>query len=288
VLIRKTSTLRFDSPHSNEMIRAKHIYIAGQKCPDSSNRKWTDAEIDAAYAIVCQSLGLVNPPPNQWYPLNSLGYSIYSITRRGHLLNNKFNRLIKGTICEGRPKFRMTNDSGVRKVSEYASRLVASMFLPPPPFDTFSVVRYRDDNPLNCDVSNLYWACDKSKDNEPVGKPSAKVVRPPKALMDKTIVIHFQRTPYPFENKEAIDSAIIAGQFKEAWNAPVTKSTKQPTFPEMPSSPLWEDEDEEEYAKRMNDRALSQRRPKTPNGDDDYAEEEEYVNNNNNYPIAMW
>jgi hypothetical protein len=38
----------------------------------------------------------------------------------------------------------------------------------------------------------------------------------------------------------------------------------------------------------MNDRALSQRRPKTPNGDDDYAEEEEYVNNNNNYPIAMW
>jgi hypothetical protein len=272
------------------MIRAKHIYIAGQKCPDSSNRKWTDAEIDAAYAIVCQSVGLVNPPPNQWYALNILGYSKYSITRRGHLLNNKFNRFIEGTICDGRPKFKMTNDSGVRKVTEYASRLVASMFLPPPPLDSFSVVRYRDDNPLNCDVSNLYWGIDKSKDNEPVGKPSAKVVRPPKALMNKTPVIHFQRTPYPFENKDAIDPATIAGQFKEAWNAPVTtKSTKQPpAFPEMPSSPLWEDEDEEEYARKMNERALSKRRPKPRNGDDDYyAEEEEYVNNNN-YPIARW
>jgi hypothetical protein len=259
------------------MIRAKHIYIAGQKCPDSSNRKWTDAEIDAAYAIVCQSLGLVNPPPNQWYPLNILGYN-YSITKRGHLKNNKFDKLIEGTVHKRQRKFKMTNDSGVRQVTEYAGRLVATMFLPPPPSNTFSIVCYHDKNPLNCDVFNLYWACEKI--DGPVGKPSAKVVRPPKALMNKTPTIHFQRTPNPAENDEAIAAATIAARIKEAWNAPVattTKSTKPPTFPEMPSSPLWEDETDEEYAEKMHEHALSQRRPKPRNGEDD---EEWYADNN--------
>jgi hypothetical protein len=248
------------------MIRAKYIYIDGVSYPDSSNRKWTAEEIDAAYASVCQSLGRLNPPPNEWYPMNILGYSNYSISKhKHHIMNNKFNRLIEGTIYNNQYKFKMTNDSGEKQKTEYAGRLLARMFLPPPPSNTSPMVCYHDRNPMNCNLFNVYWKGQKIEG--PVGKPSAKPIKPPKE--QKTpVIIHFQRTPNPAENDEAIDAMTIARQVKEAWNkpTPTTTSKAKTATTDVPCFQLSDEEDDEAYARRMHSHSLSQRRPKPRKG----------------------
>ncbi len=157
-------------------IKPRYVYICKIRYKDDSGQRWTVAEIDAAYLRTCMSRGELNPPPNEWYPMNSLGYSNYSITRIGTVWNNKLNRSVKGSLHRASMKIRFSlrHDNG-DEMDEYTNRLVAKMFLPPPS-DSSSTVLHWNDNTLDCAVSNLYWACDKNK--AVVGTPFAdKIVR---------------------------------------------------------------------------------------------------------------
>lgn len=105
-----------------------------------------------------------NPNSNDWHAMNILGYSRYSITRKGIVKNNKFQRLVEGTFHQmsGKTRMKLTNDDG-HKVNEYLSRLMAKMFLPSPFDPSSAIVLFHDSNMLNCELSNLYWARDKAK-----------------------------------------------------------------------------------------------------------------------------
>jgi hypothetical protein len=151
-------------------------YIDGEVVSNNRGLTWTAAEIDMEYAILWKSRGCDNPPPNEWYPLNILGFSKYSITKRGEMKRNTSGRHIKGAMHGGRLRFGITNDNTGKKEQKYADELVAGMFLGAPPACADRPrVGHRDDDRFNSKVSNLEW---KTWENtkEMNGKSSAKVV----------------------------------------------------------------------------------------------------------------
>jgi hypothetical protein len=164
-------------------MKATFVYINGKRQVDVHGRKWTVEEIDAAYYEQCRKDGITNPPKNRWYPMNMIGLSNYSVTRRGKFKNNKKKKkagedkepLMKGHTSKlgGKVRFTMTDDNK-KKIYPYAAHLVARMFLPPPKDGRYKIKHLNKDY-LDCRAKNLRWACDVPKEEEPV-KMSAKSI----------------------------------------------------------------------------------------------------------------
>lgn len=158
------------------MEQASYVYIDGIRLPTSVNEVWTVFRIDqvhremyinnmiaercrVAYTVTQEMINALLAdlyiPPNKWYPLNILGLPNYSIKKSGKLKKNKPDRRVKGTVhAHGNVRHSLTNNAGTTQ--EYADRLVAKMFLGPPP-TLSSIVRHKDRNLRNCNVDNLKW-----------------------------------------------------------------------------------------------------------------------------------
>jgi hypothetical protein len=258
-------------------MKATFVYINGKRVVDVCGRKWSIQEIDAAYYEECRKDGILNPPPNQWYPMNILGLSNYSVTRRGKFKNNKKQKkedddeepLMKGYTPKGgrKTRYTMTDDSG-KKVHPYAALLVAKMFLPPPSNGRYKVKHMNRDY-LDCRAENLRWVCD-SPDRCPEAeevKMSAKTIKikdkqPPEKYTEIASFIKFgiqvsanpkqvsftptNITPVPEVNN---DVATILQRIKQI-DAPKSKTTPYREV-ELPIPGCFVDFDEEAEAIRM-------------------------------------
>lgn len=100
----------------------------------------------------------------KWRDLDDLGYSRYSISSHGRLLNIEREEFVKGSLKEGYPYAFITDDSGKAK-SMQLNLLVANTFVPNP--DKLRFITYIDGNKQNIRADNLKWisASDSSKKN---------------------------------------------------------------------------------------------------------------------------
>lgn len=107
---------------------------------------------------------------NEWVPIHTLpGYECcieYYVNRNGEIKSTKRDRdrLLKTKVKKGRYQaVNLTQRIGRKNpISAYIHTLVALAFLPPPmtPLGRTrgcSMVGFKDGNPQNCSVDNLYW-----------------------------------------------------------------------------------------------------------------------------------
>lgn len=156
----------------------KTILIAGYPFPYTcSDEEWTAPIIDRLYFEVkygerqlqilhLKGLGIEvedkeNPtdsiPPLEWYPLNMMGYSNYSISKDGRVLLNKRYRILNGgTNHNGDLTVQLTHPLTKQKSKHQVRRLVAFMFLEKPLLPHALAINL-DENKLNNHVSNILW-----------------------------------------------------------------------------------------------------------------------------------
>jgi hypothetical protein len=165
--------------------KSGYVWIGGQKLDDDTGLAWTIALIETAYYNLCRANGQLNPPPLEWYPLNILCYPNYSISKRGKVMNNQLDRLVEGFWHESGKRRVSITDINHRKQYEYVDRLVAKMFVGPPPHPT-AIIRHLDGNADNCEVSNLIWVVAKKakKGNTPMQLSAKSILIPPSSSTD--------------------------------------------------------------------------------------------------------
>lgn len=139
----------------------------------------------------------------KWRDLDDLGYSRYSISSHGRLLNIEREEFVKGSLKEGYPYAFITDDSGKAK-SMQLNLLVANTFVPNP--DKLRFITYIDGNKQNIRADNLKWisASDSSKNNRTnkyKGKPVYQLDE------DKEIIKKWDST------REAAEYFDIKGEF---------------------------------------------------------------------------
>jgi hypothetical protein len=237
-----------------------YVYIDGIRLPTTADEVWTVARIDEVhreryiekilddrrrvpYPVTQEMLDAVLVdlyiPPNEWYPLNILGLPNYSITMTGKLKKNQPDRIVKGTVHErGNVRHSLTNSDG--HTQDYADRLVAKMFLGPPPTPS-SIVKHKDDNLRNCRVANLKWGTKKKTVSPPPA--STTVTTATKTLKTKpAVATSTSAPPAPPKRAPVLDDAVfsklsasLARLKQDAANLPLVqtvKTTATPTAPE--------------------------------------------------------
>ena len=194
----------FETTLMQPATKSGYVWIGGQKLDDDTGLAWTIALIETAYYNLCKANGQLNPPPLEWYPLNILCYPNYSISKRGKVMNNQLDRLVEGFWHESGKRRVSITDINHRKQYEYVDRLVAKMFVGPPPHPT-AIIRHLYGNADNCEVSNLIWVVAKKakKGNTPMTKLSAKsILIPPSSSTDTTFNAAIHAKKEERKNKE--------------------------------------------------------------------------------------
>ena len=252
------SSRRFVRTPQKRMEQASYVYIDGVKLPTSVNEVWTVSRIDQVHremyinnmiAERCRDAKdtvtqeMINEllvdlyiPPNKWYPLNIFGLPNYSITKSGKLKKNKTDRVVKGTVhAHGNVRHSLTNSAGTTQ--EYADRLVAKMFLGPPPALS-SIVRHKDKNLRNCNVDNLEWINKKKQEPQAAAEEAKTVYMVPS--MNAAPPRPPRRAPLEDDNVFSKVSATLARLKQEQGNSPLnekitctTKTVSLITFEEV-------------------------------------------------------
>ena len=96
--------------------------------------------------------------PEHWRPTEELGYPGYSVSDLGNIRNDKSERILRtSTNQRGIVKVNLVEMPGWPPKTVSVARLVATLFLPPPPEPAYDTPVHLDGNLGNVNAENLMW-----------------------------------------------------------------------------------------------------------------------------------